>query len=217
MDGEIKFLADITSEYYLDFLNDQKTVPAVMLSEKVENYLTETYSLIYGKLNLGEKVLEVLNTIFPDVKVLDLRIFEDASPLFRNELYIKTSNKNEYHSIREYGDGFIRCLHFVFLILSNQSNRICIDEIDTGIHYTKLKKNWTIIFSLCKQLNVQLFSTTHSQECIEAFIEASTAINKEDIRLIQLENDVIDNKTYASTFKYKNIKAGLISNLKMLG
>lgn len=217
VDGEIKFLADITSEYYIDFLVDQKTVPAVMLSEKVENYLTETYSLIYGKLNLGEKVSEVLNTIFPDVKVLDLRIFENASPFFRNELYIKTLNKNEYHSIREYGEGFIRCLHFVFLILSNQSNRICIDEIDTGIHYTKLKKNWIIIFNLCKQLNVQLFATTHSKECMQTFMGASEEISEDSVRIIKLEESTNKDKIYASTFTYNQISAGLDSNVELRG
>jgi AAA15 family ATPase/GTPase len=189
VNNEIKFLADITSEYYSDFLIDKKTVPAVMLSEKVENYLTETYSLIYGKLDLGEKVSEVLNTIFSDVKVLDLRIFENIGPFNRNELFIKTQNKNEYHSIREYGEGFIRCLHFVFLILANQSSRICIDEIDTGIHYTKLKNNWIVIFNLCKQLKVQLFATTHSKECAEAFVEAAKDLDinsQNELRLIEL-------------------------------
>jgi AAA15 family ATPase/GTPase len=216
VDGEIKFLADITSEYYVEFLNDKKTVPAVMLSEKVENYLIETYSLIYGKLNLGEKVSEVLNTIFSDVKVLDLRIFENASPFFKNELYIKTSYKNEYHSIREYGEGFIRCLHFVFLILSNQSNRICIDEIDTGIHYTKLKSNWIMIFNLCKQLNIQLFATTHSKECMEAFMEASKAIqNEEKIKLVELKE--YKSKVYANTIKYESILTALESKIDLRG
>lgn len=189
VDGEIKFLADITSEYYSDFLNDKKTVPAVMLSEKVEDYLKETYSLIFGKLDLGEKVYTILNSIFPKIKVLDLRIFEGVGAFFRSELLIKTSNKSEYHSIREYGEGFIRSLHFVFLILSNQSDRICIDEIDTGIHYTKLKKNWIIIFKLCQELDVQLFATTHSKECSEAFFEASKELDEtiqNDIRLIEL-------------------------------
>jgi AAA15 family ATPase/GTPase len=189
VDGKIKFLADITSEYYLDYLIDKRTVPAVMLSEKVENYLTEKYSLIYGKLDLGEKVLEFLNAIFPDVKILDLRIFENEDPFTINELFIKTVNNNKYHSIREYGEGFIRCLHFVFLILSNQSNRICIDEIDTGIHFTKLKNNWIIIFKLCKQLDVQLFATTHSKECAESFVEAAKELDENvqnELRLIEL-------------------------------
>lgn len=215
LNGEIKFLADITSEYYSDFLIDKKTVPAVMLSEKVENYLTETYSLIYGKLNYGEKVSEVLNLIFPDVKVIDLRIFDNIGPFNRSELLIKTVNKNEYHSIREYGEGFIRCLHFIFLILANKSTRICIDEIDTGIHHTKLKKNWEIIFKLCKELDVQLFATTHSKECIEAFVGASNEVERNIIRLIELKDYKF--KIYANTLNYESIITSLESDIELRG
>ena len=85
------------------------------------------------------------------------------------------------------------------------------------IHHTKIKDFWVNIFKVAKALNVQVFATTHSDECIEAFVEASNEINHDDIRLIQLQADGVDNKTYASTFKYKNIKAGINSNLKMLG
>jgi AAA15 family ATPase/GTPase len=131
-------------------------------------------------------------------------------------LYIKTSYKNEYHSIREYGEGFIRCLQFVFLILSNQSNRICIDEIDTGIHYTKLKSNWIMIFNLCKQLNIQLFATTHSKECMEAFMEASKAIqNEEKIKLVELKE--YKSKVYANTIKYESILTALESKIDLRG
>ncbi|OWP83538.1 hypothetical protein BWK59_10040 [Flavobacterium davisii] len=218
LNDEIKFLADITSEYYSDFLTDKKTVPAVMLSEKVENYLTETYSLIFGRLNYGEKVSEVLNLIFPDVKVIDLRIFDNIGPFNRSELLIKTVNKNEYHSIREYGEGFIRCLHFIFLILANKSTRICIDEIDTGIHHTKLKKNWEIIFKLCKELNVQLFATTHSNECMKSFIEASTEVeNEKEVRVIKLEESTDKTKIYSSTFYFEHIQAGFESNVDLRG
>lgn len=211
---QVKFLADLTSEYYSDFLIDKKTVPAVMLSEKVEDYLNETYSLIYGELNLGEKVSEVLNRIFPDVKVVDLRSFDSVSPFNSNELYIKTLNKQVYHSIREYGEGFIRCLHFIFLILSNQSNRICIDEIDTGIHYSKLKSNWSIIVSLCKELNVQLFATTHSKECLESLIEASEedVSLQESIRLIKLNQVENSDKIKAITYPYNEFEYLVESN-----
>ena len=209
--NEIKFLADITSEYYLDFLLDRKTVPAVMLSEKVEDYLSEMYGLIYGKLDYGQKVSKVLHAIFPDIKVVDLRIFENYSPFDRNELLIKTEYKNDYHSIREYGEGFIRCLHFVFLILSNESKRICIDEIDTGIHYSKLKSNWKLIFSLCKELDVQLFATTHSKECIEAYVEAAKEVSEENIKLIRLQENK-DKSIKAICYKEKYLEYMVESN-----
>ena len=115
------------------------------------------------------------------------------------------------------GDGFKRIFYIILKMLSLKGKRILIDEIEIGIHHTKIKDFWVNIFKIAKELDVQVFATTHSDECIEAFVEASNEINHDDIRLIQLQSDIVDNKTYASTFKYKNIKAGINSNLKMLG
>ena len=44
-----------------------------------------------------------------------------------------------------------------------------IDEIENGIHYTNYEKLWKIILEASKQASCQVFATTHSKECIEAF------------------------------------------------
>ena len=54
-----------------------------------------------------------------------------------------------------------------------------IDEIANGIHYSRLKDFWLNIMKICKELNVQLFATTHSKECEIAFAEALKEIKEE--------------------------------------
>ena len=54
-----------------------------------------------------------------------------------------------------------------------------IDEIETGIHHSRQKDFWSNILKICKELNVQLFATTHSEECIKAFYEASKELNEQ--------------------------------------
>lgn len=46
-----------------------------------------------------------------------------------------------------------------------------IDEIDTGIHYSRMKGFLKNIIQLADKNEVQLFMTTHSLECQEAFAE----------------------------------------------
>ena len=69
-----------------------------------------------------------------------------------------------------------------------------VDEIGSGIHFTRLKDYWKTIIQLCVKYNVQLFSTTHSLECQQAFIEAleepDMQIYQKDARNISL----IENK-----------------------
>ena len=48
-----------------------------------------------------------------------------------------------------------------------------IDEFDNGLHYSVQKSLWKMIFSLAKQLNIQVFATTHSWDCIQSFTEVA--------------------------------------------
>ena len=87
------------------------------------------------------------------------------------------------------GDGFKRIFYIALKALSLKGKRILIDEIEIGIHYSKMKDFWVNIFNICKELDVQLFATTHSQECIEAYVEASKEVGEKDIRLIRLQGN----------------------------
>ena len=49
---------------------------------------------------------------------------------------------------------------------------ILIDEIENGIHHSNQVAFWSILYRLAKELNVQIFATTHSLEMIKSFIEA---------------------------------------------
>ncbi len=60
------------------------------------------------------------------------------------------------------------------LALVNSSNGfLLIDEFENGLHYSVLHKVWKLIFRLAKDLNVQVFATTHSHDCVTAFQAAS--------------------------------------------
>ena len=81
-----------------------------------------------------------------------------------------------------------------------------------------MKDFWVNIMKVCKELDVQLFATTHSQECTETYVEASNSLNyNNEIRLIKLEESSNKDKTYASTFTYNQISAGLDSNVELRG
>ena len=59
-----------------------------------------------------------------------------------------------------------------------------VDEIGSGIHFTRLKDYWKTIIQLCAKYNVQLFATTHSLECQQAFVEAL-----DDVDMQQFQKD----------------------------
>ena len=42
------------------------------------------------------------------------------------------------------------------------------DEIDTGLHYSVMADMWRLVIQTAKRLDVQVFATTHSSDCVQA-------------------------------------------------
>jgi AAA15 family ATPase/GTPase len=72
------------------------------------------------------------------------------------------------------GEGINRYIAILCAIWASQDGYLFIDEIENGIHYTNYPKLWKIIFEASKMANCQIFITTHSKECIEAFNEINS-------------------------------------------
>ncbi len=45
---------------------------------------------------------------------------------------------------------------------------LLVDEIDTGLHHTVMADMWKLIYGAARELNVQVFATTHSQDCVQS-------------------------------------------------
>lgn len=71
------------------------------------------------------------------------------------------------------GEGINRYIAILCAIWASKDGYLFIDEIENGIHFTNYEKLWEIIFEASKMANCQVFVTTHSKECIEAFNRAN--------------------------------------------
>ncbi len=75
------------------------------------------------------------------------------------------------------GDGMLRVLQLTLKIFSAKNGILLIDEFENGLHYSTQEKIWTLLFEIAEKLNIQVFATTHSWDCIESF--AKVAKNNE--------------------------------------
>lgn len=73
--------------------------------------------------------------------------------------------------ITKYGEGLQRIFEITLMMVYSKDGVICIDEIDSAIHKSLLIKFTEFIQRLAAKFNVQVFLTTHSKECIDAFVE----------------------------------------------
>lgn len=92
-----------------------------------------------------------------------------------------------------------------------QNGIVLIDEIENGLYHTSQEILWDIIFESSKAFNVQIFATTHSAECIEAFSSSVSRLNSEDdmARLFRIEKK--EDEFRVIRYNHKNISAALES------
>jgi len=63
-----------------------------------------------------------------------------------------------------------------------------IDEIENGLGYLSQRKLWEAIFTWAQKLNIQVFASTHSMECIRAFNDFVEAdLFGRDAKLFRIE------------------------------
>ena len=128
-------------------------------------------------------VLSAVRLIDPTIEKLNLRNIDDLST--KRVPFAKAKDQDRPVPLASFGDGTNR-LFGIALALVNAKNGMClIDEFENGLHYSVQPTVWKLVFRLASELNVQVFATTHSYDCIRAFEEAAKE-SPEEGRLIGL-------------------------------
>ncbi|GAA7854434.1 hypothetical protein JP0261_02530 [Helicobacter pylori] len=86
-----------------------------------------------------------------------------------NQLKLKVKNIKEKVPLSMFGDGLMKYLYIVSAFIANNATTIYIDEVENGLHFSRMRlllKN-IIDFINNKNRNLQVFMTTHSQEFVE--------------------------------------------------
>lgn len=95
------------------------------------------------------------------------------------------------------GDGIRRILSTLVSVADVQGGVLLIDEIENGLHYSSLEILWKSLLKVAQAYNVQLFVTTHSNECIKALSTVAMQ-HKDEIQLYRIER----NKNSHRAFEY---------------
>jgi len=115
-----------------------------------------------------DKVIEALQIIEPNLTGIKF-VEQNHLQNHRQNRVAKASIDGEIVPFKSMGDGINRILYIVLSMVNAQDGYLLIDEFENGLHYSVQEQVWKVIFSLADSLNVQVFVTTHSSDCIKAF------------------------------------------------
>ena len=113
------------------------------------------------------KVIEFLRTSI-DNDILDISLVE------KNGLKRFLVNHNNFKNkvdLLQFGDGLQNIFKTTLLFAIAENGIVLIDEMGTAIHHSLLIEYSKFIQQLSEEFNTQVFITSHSDECIDAFVE----------------------------------------------
>ena len=92
---------------------------------------------------------------------------------------------------------------------------VLVDEVENGLHHTVMGNVWTGIAHLTREFNVQLFATTHSEECVRSAHEAFKEYKLYDFRLHRLERVKDTDEIQAVTYDQETTDIALTKGLEV--
>ncbi|EHN8897892.1 ATP-binding protein, partial [Enterobacter hormaechei] len=111
-------------------------------------------------------VIEFMNKIEPTIK--DVRFTEDME--LKRFIVESAYDFNRSFDLTSYGEGIQRIFYIALSFAACRNGVLFIDEFETAIHYSLLLEFTKFTQQLAERFNVQVFLTSHSGECITAFL-----------------------------------------------
>lgn len=134
------------------------------------------------------------------LRLLDSRVERLA---FRGEgpdrnIVVKRKGEKNPVLLGSLGDGMRHLLSLALHLVLAKKGYLLVDEIDTGLHHSVLSKMWHLVIETAKRLDIQVFATTHSLDCIRALAEVQEQLNlsNDDLMLHRLDADLSNSVPY---------------------
>ena len=147
-----------------------------------DHLINDSFNRITKEVTYREKVIELLKEGF-DESISDLRVIINDE----TKRYVQMVEKEngEQIPLSLYGDGMRKTLTMVNSIMIARDGVAMFDEFETGLHTSSMDLVFKMVLKAARELNVQLFMTTHSLEAVDKMLKsAGTDINR--VKVIRL-------------------------------
>ena len=85
---------------------------------------------------------------------------------------LATTSENQRLPLQALGGGLTRLFGILVTFYDIEGGLLAIDEIEHGLHHLVLPNLWRQVQTMTAERDAQVFATTHSQECLDAALDA---------------------------------------------
>lgn len=166
---------------------------------------------LYSKSVDRDVFIDILDFIKENIDkdIKDIRFTKEHIETF------KVNHKDFTADLSNFGEGLQRIFYIALQFASAENGVLLIDELENGIHYTLLEKFTEFIQKLADKLNVQVFLTTHSKECIEAFV--NNGYKNEDVSYNLIAQTLDGKEIKVINYTSESLLNKLSQNLEIRG
>jgi len=107
-----------------------------------------------------DKVIDALRIVEPNVERVGAGVYQAQA------VFVRLKEASDRIPLGSLGDGMNRLLVLACQLVSAEHGMLLVDEIDTGLHVSAMTKMWRLVVDTAKELDVQVFATTHSDDCL---------------------------------------------------
>lgn len=132
-----------------------------------------------------EYVVHALNIIDP--RIMTVSMVGGGHDSNRRRAIVRTSEFENPVSLRSFGDGMNRLFGIILSLVNARGGLLLIDEFESGLHHSVHIDAWKMVLKLARDLDVQVFATSHSWDAIKAFEQAASENFIHEAALIKLE------------------------------
>jgi AAA15 family ATPase/GTPase len=158
-------------------------VENIAILSTVEHMTENNFKAISQNKQYLKKVIELIQNFDEDIE--DLRYIPQDMAGKSNVEVIDSKKFKDFLPISNYGGGTKKIISIADTIISAKDGILLIDEIESAIQNTSLKEVFRFLIKVCKEMNIQVFATTHSIEAVDSMLTCLEE-EQENIRVIKL-------------------------------
>ncbi len=154
-------------------------------------------------------VLEAMRIVEPRIEDAAIALL----PSQNQTLSVKLEGVDGGVPLGSLGEGTGRILSLAGSLVEARSGILLVDEIDRGLHVSTMEKMWKLAIETARKLDVQLFATTHSDDCLRGLAKYLRSAQEagEGVVLLRLDRG----RTEPTLYRPEEIVLGAESTIEV--
>ena len=159
-----------------------------------------------------EKIVNAMQIIEPNIERI---AFTSRDSRWPAAAWVKLRDDDHRIPLGSLGDGIRRLLALAIYVARASGGVLLVDEIDTGLHFSTLELMWKFIVESAIRLDVQVFATSHSGDCLRAlaWLESDMPELAQEVSVHRVERG----HSYSERYSANDIEVAIRHDIEVRG